>query len=93
MRQDEGQRSPRAPGAEDVADARDAAVAPIPMSVPIATVTRTPWSCVMALCLLDLVASVGAGTGLLPYTLTRFFDGDNKVNFPTGAKTVPLLTV
>jgi hypothetical protein len=37
------------------------------------------------------MASLAAGARVLPYTLTRFFDGDVKTNFPTGFKTTALL--
>jgi hypothetical protein len=44
------------------------------------------------LVVLDFLASAAAALGA-PYELTRFFDADAKVNFPTGFKTTMLLTV
>jgi len=44
------------------------------------------------LIVLDFLVSFAAAKNLLPYTITRFFDGDSKVNFPTGAKTTFLLS-
>lgn len=49
------------------------------------------WAVVGSLIALDVLVSAGSGLGVLPYTITRFFDGDDKVNFPTGAKTTMLL--
>lgn len=53
-------------------------------------IRRIMFIALAAIVTLDLLASVGAAEGA-PYTLTRFFDGDLKVNFPTGYKTTFLL--
>jgi hypothetical protein len=44
------------------------------------------------LVVLDFLASAAVAAGA-PYQLTRFFDADSKVNFPTGFKTTMLLLV
>jgi hypothetical protein len=49
------------------------------------------WLVTGTLVALDFLVSVASGLRVLPYTITRFFDGDSKVNFPTGAKTTMLL--
>src|SRR6185295_7010512 len=50
------------------------------------------WMITGVLIVLDFLVSFAAAKNLLPYTITRFFDGDSKVNFPTGAKTTFLLS-
>jgi hypothetical protein len=64
----------------------------VTVAVDLPAVTTVLWIVTAALVVLDFVASVAAATRLLPYALTRFFDGDSKVNFPTGEKTTLLLT-
>ncbi|MFZ0157818.1 MAG: hypothetical protein WAL50_02220 [Kineosporiaceae bacterium] len=59
--------------------------------LPLRRIQRTLWGLTGLLVLADGVASAGAALRVLPYTLTRFFDGDYKVNFPTGAKLLLLL--
>jgi len=54
-------------------------------------VRRVLWWVTGALVALDAVVSVASAEHLLPYLVTRFFDGDDKINFPTGEKTTLLL--
>jgi hypothetical protein len=54
-------------------------------------VSRVLWMATAVLVVLDVAASVAAGLNAVPWNLTRFFDADYKVNFPTGAKTFLLL--
>jgi hypothetical protein len=61
------------------------------LSVQVRHVTSTVWKAVGVVIAADLIASLGAALGFLPYTITRFFDGDVKVNVPTGGKTTLLL--
>jgi len=65
--------------------------AAVHVGVPLGRVQRAVWAVSGALVLADVVASVGAGLRVLPYALTRFFDADYKVNFPTGQKMLLLL--
>lgn len=65
---------------------------PIRLGVDSRRVCGVLWSATGTLVVLNLLASAGSALNILPYTITRFFDGDNKVNFPTGAKTLYLLT-
>lgn len=65
---------------------------PLQITVDAIRVRRVLWTVIAAVVVLNVIASVGAGLRFLPYTLTRFFDGDNKVNFPTTGKTLLLLT-
>lgn len=62
------------------------------IDVDPARVSRVLWRATTVLVVLDVLAAAAAGRALLPWNLTRFFDGDNKVNFPTGAKTLLLLS-
>jgi hypothetical protein len=71
-----------------VADPSDEVVV---IGVDVQRVQKVVWLVTGALIALDLLVSVAAGLHALPYTITRFFDGDAKVNFPTGAKTTLLL--
>lgn len=66
--------------------------APVLVMVPLRRIQHVLWGLTAALVLADGVASIGAGLRLLPFTATRFFDGDYKVNFPTGEKLLLLLT-
>jgi hypothetical protein len=61
------------------------------VGVDVGRVQAVLWLVTGALIAMDLLVSVAAGLNLLPYTITRFFDGDAKMNFPTGAKTTLLL--
>ena len=61
------------------------------VGVDLGRVQTVLWLATGTLIVLDFVVSVAAGLQMLPYTITRFFDGDAKVNFPTGAKTTLLL--
>jgi len=81
-------RDRRSPGGRR----RPAQGAPVHIGLPIPRIQRVLWLVTGTLVLANLVASVGSGTKVLPYTVARFFDGDDKVNFPTGAKTLLLLT-
>jgi hypothetical protein len=76
-------------GGRSEADRDGAAV--VVVSVDVGRVQTMLWLVTTILIALDFVVSVAAGMRLLPYTITRFFDGDAKVNFPTGAKTTLLL--
>jgi hypothetical protein len=72
-----------------VADPSDEVVV---IGVDIQRVQKVIWLVTGILIGLDLLVSVAAGLHALPNTITRFFDGDAKVNFPTGAKTTLLLS-
>jgi hypothetical protein len=76
-------RSGRSAGARD----QDVVV----IAVDVGQVQKVLWLATGALIGMDFLVSVAASLNLLPYTITRFFDGDAKMNFPTGAKTTLLL--
>ncbi len=57
------------------------------------TLERVLWWAVGAVIAFDIVASVADSKRWIPYSITRFFDGDVKVNVPTSAKTLGLLSV
>lgn len=61
------------------------------ISVDLAKTQFLVWFVIGNLVVADFLASIAAAEGLVPYTITRFFDGDYKVNFPTAAKTTLLL--
>jgi hypothetical protein len=61
------------------------------VTLDVPRIQTTIWLITGTLIALDFVASAAVAQRLLPYTITRFFDGDDKVNFPTGAKTTLLL--
>jgi hypothetical protein len=83
---------PRAtPSRAEAVGRRPAPGAPVDLVVDIPRVRRVMWRATAVLVILNIAASIGASLDAVPYTLTRFFDGDNKVNFPTGAKTLYLL--
>jgi hypothetical protein len=63
---------------------------PVELGLNVATARRLLWAAMVAIVVLDFVGSIGAALGA-PYTITRFLDGDYKVNFPTGYKTTFLL--
>ncbi|MBK6872866.1 MAG: hypothetical protein IPJ14_06985 [Kineosporiaceae bacterium] len=65
---------------------------PLHITVNTLRVRQLIWAVIAFLVLMNLISSAGAGLRFLPYTLTRFFDGDDKVNFPTTGKTLLLLT-
>lgn len=51
----------------------------------LARARRVLWIAMTVIVVLDVLASAATALGA-PYLLTRFFDGDYKVNFPTGYK-------
>lgn len=57
----------------------------------VVRIQRIAWRIIAAIIVLDVIASVAGARELLPYALTRFFDGDEKVNVPTTAKLLLLL--
>jgi hypothetical protein len=73
------------------------APAPLPraaeVTVPVmmAPVQRVIWIVIGTLVALDFVTAFLSAFGLAPYFFLRFFDADQKINFPTGAKTTFLL--
>ncbi len=72
--------APAPPGADTV----------IRVNIPL--ITKVLWALIGTLIVLGVAAAAAAGSQTLPYNLTRFFDGDQKTNFPTTAKTLLLLT-
>lgn len=54
---------------------------------------RVLWWAVAFVIVCDVIASVGDSKRWIPYSITRFFDGDVKVNVPTTAKALGLLSV
>lgn len=65
---------------------------PWSLRLDLATSTRWIWVVTGTLVVLDFLASAGAALGA-PYSLTRFFDGDEKLNYPTAYKVTALLAV
>jgi hypothetical protein len=49
------------------------------------------WLVTGSLITLDFLVAIAAGLQLLPQTITRFFDGSDRANFVTGARTTMLL--
>lgn len=62
------------------------------LRVDLNLVRRVVWPALTALVVLDFAAVLGRKAGV-PSGLLRFFDGDLKINFPTGYKTTFLLAV
>lgn len=62
------------------------------MSTDPVRITRLLWRVAVVLVALDVLASAGAAAGV-PYSLTHFFDGDDKTNVPTAFKTTMLLAL
>jgi hypothetical protein len=65
----------------------------VTISVDLVKTQLLLWFVIGNLVIADFLASVAAAEERVPYTLTRFFDGDYKVNFPTAAKTTLLLAI
>lgn len=65
--------------------AAESGVTPLEVGVDVRGARRLLWAGMGVTVALDVVASVGAAVGA-PYSITRFFDGDYKANFPTGYK-------
>lgn len=63
----------------------------VTLRVDLARVNRVIRAAMGTLVVLDFLAAVLSAKGLVPYFFLRFFDADQKVNFPTGAKTAFLL--
>jgi hypothetical protein len=61
------------------------------ITVDLRQVQLAMWALVGILVVADFFVSAASVTQLLPYSITRFFDGDAKVNFPTTGKTTLLL--
>jgi hypothetical protein len=61
------------------------------IGVDLARVRAVVWQVSIFMIVMDFAASAAAGLTLAPYTFTRFFDADAKVNFPTGDKTTLLM--
>ncbi|MDQ1287525.1 MAG: hypothetical protein QG622_1090 [Actinomycetota bacterium] len=59
--------------------------------VRIATVRRAIWMVIGTLITLDFITAFLSAFALAPYFFLRFFDADQKINFPTGTKTSFLL--
>jgi hypothetical protein len=64
--------------------------APVELGLNVAKAQKILWIAAAVMVVLDFAGSIGAALGA-PYTITRFLDGDYKVNFPTGYKTTFLL--
>jgi hypothetical protein len=62
------------------------------LGIDTGRIERVLWLTLSALVVLDFLASAAVAEGA-PFELTRFFDADEKVNFPTGFKTSMLLSV
>jgi hypothetical protein len=64
----------------------------IELGLDVAAACRWLWTAMAVIVGMDFAASIVAGLGG-PYLATRFFDGDYKVNFPTGYKLALLLVI
>lgn len=65
---------------------------PIELGLDVVRARWWLWAAMVSIVALDVLASVAAALGA-PYLVTRFFDGDYKVNFPTGYKLLFLFGV
>lgn len=73
-------------------DRSDSARGPVTVSVNPGRIATVLLVVLAALIVLDFAASAAAARGAPP-TATHFFNGNDKVNFPTGFKTTMLLTL
>jgi hypothetical protein len=64
---------------------------PWALRLDVDAVNRVLWVSMAVVVICDFLASAAAGLHAAPYSITRFLDGDEKVNVPTGFKTTSLL--